>query len=284
MTRAAEPLPFRRVAIAGLGLIGGSIAARLRRSAPAVRIAGVDTRPVLERARARGLVDDGCDTVHGLDADLVVLAAPIDATLQLMEQLAGSPATAPLVTDTCSIKRQVMTGAAGVPRFIGGHPMAGKEQSGLDHADADLFAGRPWLLVAANQESDDAQAVAAIVEALGAIPLFVDAAWHDRVMAYVSHLPQLLAVALMNAAGEACGEQGLAIAGRAFREMTRVASSPPDLWDGILRGNADNVQAALDELRAQLPSAGPDAAALHESFARARGWRTQLPSRPGPPS
>ena len=276
-----------RVAIVGLGLIGGSIAARLRREAPGVGIVGVDTPAVLAGAGALGLIDEACDAVGRVDVDLIVLATPVDATIDLL-RTTGVFSGRAIVTDTCSTKRGVVSAAreAGVARFIGGHPMAGSEHAGLEHAEPELFQDRPWLLVADDPRGADAVATAAFAARLGARPMFVEAAWHDRTMAYVSHVPQLLAVALMNAAGETCGERGLAASGRAFREATRLASSPPDLWAGILRTNADYVREALDAIAAQLPrgTALVDADRIREAFAQARDWRSRLLARSELPS
>jgi prephenate dehydrogenase len=279
MAAAEAKSPFRRVAVVGLGLIGGSIAARLRRSAPDVRLTGIDHPTVLDRALALGLIDERRAVLADVDVDLVVLATPVDATPDLLAA-AGAAGTTALITDTCSTKRHVMAAAsaAHVARFIGGHPIAGSEHAGLEHADADLFRNRAWLLVARDAGAADARALAAFVTLLGAVPAFVDADLHDRTMAYVSHVPQLLAVALMNAAGESCGEAGLASAGRAFREMTRLAASPGDLWQGILRTNEDNVAEALAAVVAQLPSSAAlhDADRLRADFDRARYWRARV--------
>jgi prephenate dehydrogenase len=287
MPAAGADPPFRRIAIAGLGLIGGSIAARLRQTAPAVRLIGLDTPSVLDRARARGLIDEAAVDLAGIGADLLIVATPIGAAIDLL-RAAGAARLGALVTDTCSTKRQVLAAAAEarLPRFVGGHPMAGAEHAGLDHADADLFGDRPWLLVADDPQTPDARALAALVGQLGASASFVDASWHDRTMAYVSHVPQLLAVALMNAAGTSCGDAGLAAAGRAFLEMTRLASSPGGLWADIVGTNADNIEEALGALAAELPSG----AALHDldrlraSFTRAREWRARAAAVAGLPS
>ena len=282
MPAADAASPFSRVAIVGVGLIGGSIAAALRRAAPDVHIIGVDERSVLTRAEAAGLIDEAAGALADVDADLVVLAAPVDATIDLLRAAAALRGR-PVITDTCSTKRQVMSAAAdaGVARFIGGHPMAGTAHAGVEHADASLFEARPWLLVADDPEGADASAVSSFVARLGATTTFVSASWHDRTMAYVSHLPQLLAVTLMTAAAESVGEAGLAAAGPAFREMTRLSSSPPDLWAGILRTNSDNITAALDVLAAALPRGDllTDPGRVRAAFLEAREWQMRLPAR-----
>lgn len=276
---------FRRVGIIGLGLIGGSIAARLKVRAPQTAVLGVDAPEVLDRAIARGAVDERRLRVGDLsDADLIILATPVDAAIDLIESgaLDSHPA---LITDTGSTKRQVVSAARRLARFIGGHPMAGGEHGGIEHADAALFDDRPWLFVSEAPDGADATALARFATMLGAVPAFVDAAWHDRTMAYVSHVPQLLAVALMRTAGASCGDEGLAASGRAFREMTRLASSPPELWRGILRTNADNVAEALRSLVDRLSDERPltDGALLESAFAEASAWRRRLDAPVAPP-
>ena len=153
---AVEP-PFPRIAIAGIGLIGGSIALAARRAWPAVMIAGVDRGPAAAQAKAQGVIDDVRGSVADLDdADLVIFAAPVEANLALLHEAAAARLGA-LVTDTGSTKRAIVDAGSrlGLSRFIGGHPIAGAERGGLDHARADLFADRPWALMRTpGQESD----------------------------------------------------------------------------------------------------------------------------------
>jgi prephenate dehydrogenase len=278
---AAEP-PFARLAIVGLGLIGGSIALAARRAWPALAIVGVDRPEPVERARRRGAIDESRASVAELaDADLIVLATPVPAILEAVAELgAGSPDA--LVTDVGSTKRRVLEAAAraGLRRFVGGHPMAGAERRGVEHARADLFEGCPWVLVEPAGGAPEAMVVLErFVAGLGAVPHRFDATSHDRVMAYVSHLPQLLAVALMNAAAAGCGESGLGASGRAFREMTRLAESPADLWRGILSTNGDFIAEAVGALIARLPSSERElvaGAALEAAFEEAGRWRRRL--------
>lgn len=279
--------PFTHVGIVGLGLIGGSIALGIRTSWPAVRITGVDRPDVVDAAASQGAIDDGALALSGLEScDLVVLAAPVPAILNLIADAAASRLRA-VVTDVGSTKRVITRAAAdaGLRSFVGGHPIAGSEHAGLLHARPDLFAGRPWMLVGGEAGDASLAGVERFVRGLGAEPRRVDAASHDRTMAYLSHLPQLMAVALMTAAGEACGEDGLADAGRAFHEMTRLAWSPSDVWRGILATNGDFVAEALDTFTARLPSARAlgDGAAIDALFAAAREWRARLQDVPARP-
>jgi prephenate dehydrogenase len=272
----SEP-PFARVGIVGLGLIGGSIALGVRRAWPSATVLGCDRSPSIADAAIGAVVDEAVGRVDGLkDVDLIILAVPLGAMKELMQSIARL-GTRAVITDVGSTKRQVMAAAeaAALSRFVGGHPMGGSERVGLDHARADMFDGRPWLLVRGGGSSDDVARVERFVVGLGALPQWTDADTHDRIVAYVSHLPQLVAVALMNAAKGAVGDDGLSAAGRAFSEMTRLASSPADLWQGILADNADFVTEALQRFVKCLPQDGQldEGEWVREAFARARASR-----------
>lgn len=257
---AAGDVPIRRLGIAGLGLMGGSVALAARAAWPAVTIVGCDRPVAAAAARERGCVDDVVTDPRALaDADLVVLAVPLDAMAETMATLADAvKARRTIVTDVGSIKQPIMQAAAqaGLRAFVGGHPMAGSERGGLDQARADLFGGRPWLLVRGDAPDDVAARVEQFAAALGGDPRWMEASAHDRAVAYVSHLPQMLAVALMNTAEARIGDDRLTAGGRAFDEMTRLASSPPDMWEQIFAANAEFVAEALAEFVARLPQRG----------------------------
>jgi prephenate dehydrogenase len=270
--------PFQRIGIVGLGLIGGSIALRARRQWPSVHIAGIDKAAVLESAIARRVIDTGHKAITDLiDRDLVVLATPVSTILTQLASCASLPG---LVTDVGSTKRRIMMAArdAGLRTFVGGHPMAGAAAGGLDHADAGLFDGRRWMLVEGAPGSRDAGRLHAFVTGMGARPAVVDGDTHDRTVAHVSHLPQLLALSLMSTAGEAVGDTWLSAAGPGFIGMTRLAASPFDVWQGILETNADYIAEAIRDLVAHLPqraSAVTDAAAMASAFAHANAWQAR---------
>jgi prephenate dehydrogenase len=267
--------------VVGLGLIGGSIASRVRTVWPGVRVVGFDRRKVIQEAVRTGVIHDYRTSIAELaDCDLVVLAVPVPSILEFVDE-AAAERLACVVTDVGSTKRVIMGAAAraGVRNFVGGHPMAGAEHSGIAHARADLFEGRPWLLVGGDDErSDSVELVERFVRGLGAEPRRIDATAHDRIMAYVSHVPQLVASALMASAGQRCGGAGLTASGPAFREMTRVAASPFEAWHGTLATNADFVIEALDAFVAKLPAGsairtGQELASL---FAEAQRWRAEM--------
>ena len=273
--------PFARVGIVGLGLIGGSIALALRRRSPSTRIVGVDRADVVELARSAGLIDESADRVDGLaDVDLVILAAPIPAIRESLAALGRAQSRA-IVTDVGSTKRRIVADAlaAGLREFVGGHPMAGREQGGLGAAEAALFEGRPWFLTTGGAHADTVARLKTFVRGLGATPVEIDAERHDRTMAYVSHLPQIAATTLMAEIGSAVGPHGLACAGQGLEDMTRLASSPADLWTGILATNADFIAEAgarVAESLGRFASELEDAAAVEAKFEKANRQREIL--------
>jgi prephenate dehydrogenase len=273
--------------IAGVGLIGGSIALAARHADPERRIIGADLAETAADAKDAGLIDDAIDA-DAPDAadrlaacDLIVLAAPVSANLAWLDRLAAAGTTA-LITDTGGTKRQMMARAAGLPELavIGGHPMAGSERCGFLAADPGLFEGRRWFLTPL--DGAPAQRVAALdafVRGFGAVPTVVDADAHDRVMAAVSALPQVTASALMAVVGERVDDEGLLMSGPGLVDTTRLAGSAATwMTDGLAhnaREVADAIDALIVELRAlrdQLET--PERA--RDLFARAQAWRQTL--------
>jgi prephenate dehydrogenase len=271
--------PFARIGIVGLGLIGGSVALAVRRTWPDVSIIGFDQHGATAAAARQRTVTHTVEHLGDLDGtDLVLFAVPVSAMVELLPVVSRFSRPC-VVTDVGSTKREVMemAASAGLRSFIGGHPMAGSERGGLDHATADLFQRRPWLLVAPDRTTEPAKRVERFVSALGALPHWMDADDHDRAIAFVSHLPQIVSVALMNATAGALDARGLAAGGRAFDEMTRLASSPSDLWEGILTKNADYVAEALAAFVKALPTREnlTDSGWIKDTFDRAATAREQ---------
>jgi prephenate dehydrogenase len=281
---APEP-PFQRIAIIGFGLIGASLALAVRRLWPATLLIAVDRRNVIETAMRMHAADvGGDDLVMAAEADLVVLAAPVLANLGILAQLASYVPGEAIVTDVGSTKRDIVAAARLLParlRFVGGHPLAGAAVGGVESSRPDLFQGRPWILT---PDSDDAAAaltrVSRVIEAIGGQVRTMRADAHDALVAYLSHLPQLAASALMHVVGEHAGAEGLALAGRGLRDTTRLASSPADIWRDITASNQDNIAHAIDELVAILlrmkpaPNAPPEA--LDRTFDSAAQWKRVL--------
>jgi prephenate dehydrogenase len=234
------------IAIVGLGLVGGSLARALTRRGH--RVLGVDRPGPLRRARRDGAIASGVTLrAAASEAEIVVLAAPPLTNRRLLRQLAALAPARLVITDVGSVKRKIVREAArlGLRGFVGGHPMAGRERSGFASSSADLFRGRPWALTPARSRRAEAR-VRALVRSVGGRPVRVSAEAHDRAVALLSHLPQLVAWALLAAAaGDALTRRHLDLAGPGFQDMTRLAKSPRGLWGEILRENEDEVRRAL---------------------------------------
>ncbi len=247
---------FRRVAVLGTGLIGGSFALAIRKHFPANRVSGWDKSDVLRQAESRGAIQEGTSELErALDgADLVYIALPIGLTLELLPRIARRAEPGALVTDACSTKVSICQAAAKhfpqtAARFLGGHPMAGRETCGIVNADAELFAGAKYVLVGDEEETDSrAQAFASLVERIGGRPVWLNAETHDWAVAIISHLPQLVSVALAGVVREETDETGLpmTLAGHGLRDFLRLAGSPYPIWRDIALTNTENIGRALD--------------------------------------
>ena len=279
-----EPPLFPRIGIVGCGLIGGSLAMAARQRWPGSLVIAVDRKDVLETAMRLHAVDvGGDDLVMVADADLIVLAAPVRQNIRILERLADYVAGPALVTDVGSTKVTIAEAARALParlRFIGGHPLAGAAIGGISEARGDLFADRPWFLAAeASRTDDDIRRLEAFVAGIGAIPRRASADTHDLLLAYLSHLPQLTASALMHVVGEHAGADGLALSGRGLRDTTRLAASPSDIWRDVAATNREHVGAALDDLIAVLQAMRQDleeGATIDTVFESAAGWKRAL--------
>ena len=280
---------FNRIAIVGLGLIGGSWGMALRERGVAARRVGCDRPEVLDRALALGAVDEGSAEVATAvrDADLVILATPVGSILDLLPRLKSAASPRALVTYVGSTKRLICQRAREIfgdePLFLGGHPLAGKERSGIANASAALFDGSRYVLapLLPNHLRDArVKAFSTLVEAVGAKPFVTEASTHDRAVAFLSHLPQLVSSGLASmVAGQGAEDfLPLELAASGFRDVTRLAESPYNLWRDICLTNIENIQAALDALIDKL-----EAMKLHLSdrelerdFARASKLREKL--------
>lgn len=251
------PDAFHRVAILGTGLMGGSFGLAVRRALPHAPVVGWDRADVLRAAAARGAIQVGVTDLQNAvaDADLVYVALPVGATLEVLPQVARHASQSALVTDACSIKANIVRAAAehfrGGACFVGGHPLAGKETAGVEHADAELFRGARYALIGPHGKADERAArLAALLKSIGAEPVWMEAEAHDRAVAFVSHLPQLAAVALAGVLRDATDHSGLPLmlAGPGARDTLRLAGSPYALWRDICLANRENIATAIDQM------------------------------------
>ena len=268
MGRLTEP-PFRRIAIVGVGLIGGSIAKAATAAWPSIAVVPLDT---------------GDDLARVSGADLVVLAAPVLANVAILPALAGHLSPATLVTDVSSTKRLITAAAGAVPglTFIGGHPMAGAARGGAANARADLFERRPWILTPGAEDAGPGQRLEAFVTGLGGVPHIMTPELHDQFVGAVSHLPQLTASALLHVVGTLAGDAGLEIAGPGLYDTTRLAASPAGIWKDVAATNHDVLRPALDALIAALSDMRDSletGEGIDAVFTSACRWREELDRR-----
>jgi prephenate dehydrogenase len=281
-------MPIRQITIVGTGLIGGSFALALRKRKFAGKIVGCDRESALKKAKMRGVIDDGFaepgDAVRG--SQLVMLATPVLAIVDLIGRLGPAMPASTLLTDVGSTKAAVVERALRVfgknagKRFLGGHPMAGKENSGVDYADADLFQNAVWFLTPLPEQNLNHGILAEFagwIDQIGARIAMLPAEDHDRLCAWISHVPQMISTALAAALVEEFGEEAplLPAGGRALREMTRIAASPYSMWRDIAISNKKNVEDALLKVEQRLAHIRENLAsrALAEEFDLAHGLK-----------
>ena len=269
---------IQQITIIGTGLIGGSFGLAVRKHGFHGRIVGCDREPVLETARRLGAIDraviDPVEACRG--SQVVLLATPVGGIIDLIERLGPVLPPDVLLTDVGSTKAEIVArarqvfGAAAAERFLAGHPMAGKERSGIEQADADLFRDAPWFLVPSpgqNLLAAPMNHFVVLLETIGARILPLEAEVHDRLCAWVSHLPQMVAIALAATlldefgvetrhAASPPGDPTLAdihaVSGRQLREMTRTAASPYSMWRDVALTNTENLEHALQRLEQRL--------------------------------
>jgi prephenate dehydrogenase len=237
------------VAVVGLGLMGSSFALALKEARPEIVIVGIDTDSrTLRKALDRGIVASASNDASVVDmAEVVVIGAPIQASREVFAQLAGRT-QGKVVTDMASTKASVMewASAAGID-LVGGHPMCGKEQAGIDAADVSMFKDAPWVLTRTDP------VLIELVQAVGAHPIVMDAETHDRLVAGVSHAAFLLSVGYVLALSRRSDwPEASRLAAGGFRDMSRLAAGDPELYAGVTRTNRANLLEQLDAVTAEL--------------------------------
>jgi prephenate dehydrogenase len=277
---------MKTVAIFGVGLIGGSFALALRKAGFAGRIIGVSSAETIRRALELGVIDEGMAAQDAAAAaDLIYLAQPILRIIEMLPQLDPWVRPDALVTDAGSTKSAIVERACAISRcqFLGGHPMAGREQRGVEAAQADLFQGRPYVLTprsGAELETPPVREFIAWIEKIGAFPIILSPAEHDQIVAYTSHLPQLASTALAAMLEGRSGPKA-GVFGPALVDSTRLALSSFDIWGDILATNREPIRSALKCYIAQLEEFSQvlDDRKIEEHFRRAAKFASELRER-----
>jgi prephenate dehydrogenase len=288
-----EAAEFGRTAIIGVGLIGGSIGLRTKAAQHIGTVVGHDLPEVLEEALQRGAIDRGAgDLAEAVaDADLVVLAVPVEEAVRLLPTVLRVAKPEAVVTDTCPVKAELLRIAGQVDNaraiYVGGHPLAGSDRQGIANADADLFESAYWLLTPHAETAPAAkESLSWWVRILGAYPVVLDAELHDRIMAVTSHVPFVVALALSLWVMRQSAEQPLfaKLATGNFQSMTQAACLPLAVWESVLRTNQADLEKALSEFASVLEECAADlrAGKLSDVWQQAYALQRRLSrERPG---
>lgn len=284
--RMSEASPYKHLIIIGVGLIGGSIAAAARRRWPDCRVTGIGRKAErLQAAQDAGLLSDWGHTVSGIEPHaeaIVIVCLPVDLIPAAVIAAAEATPDSVLITDAGSVKQSIQDGVnaseGAVRQFVGAHPIAGSEQTGFEFADSELFVDRPCIVTPSCAGDAADQRCQEFWKSLGARVSVLNPEEHDRVLAFTSHLPHLMA-----AVTASCLEQSdLAFAGTGFRDTTRIAAGDAVLWQQILCSNRDQVLRAVEQAEAALHSLSSalqseDHSAVADFLNRAASLRRSLP-------
>jgi prephenate dehydrogenase len=277
-------MPFKQITIIGTGLIGGSLGLAIKAAGFGGKVVGCDREAAVDRARAMRAIDLGTeDPIEAIQgSDLIILATPVGAIIDLIERIGPLASPDALITDVGSTKKEIIDRARAVfgdrapQRFLAGHPMAGKEHGGIENAESRLFINAVWLVVpqaGQDLEKGKIREYRDLLEKAGARVMKMDADRHDRLCAWISHLPQMVSTAIAGTLVDELGDtpDQHAIGGRALREMTRIAGSPYSMWRDIAYTNAPNIEQALHKLEQRLAHIRENLRnpALREEFERA---------------
>jgi prephenate dehydrogenase len=255
-----EESDFKKITIIGVGLIGGSLGLALKKKNPKYKITGIDKLEIIEKAIARGAIDEGTINLeNGIkEADIIIIATPVKTILDLLPRINPFIKKGCIVTDTGSTKGQIVETADKILSkdvyFIGGHPIAGSEKYGIDSADPHLFQDKTYILTPTNDTNLLAlKKIFLLIKIINAKRLILDPLEHDRIVGAVSHLPQIMAVSLTNMIGELGQQENnnnyFKAIGEGFKDMTRIASSPYQMWEDICETNQENILEMIQEFR-----------------------------------
>ncbi|MEW5799407.1 MAG: prephenate dehydrogenase [Bacteroidota bacterium] len=279
------------ITIIGLGVIGGSLGLAIKQNNSRAVITGVGKQQRINAALRRGAIDYGALSIPAAvhDADIVFICTPVYTILSMLPEIAKNIKPSAIVTDVGSTKVEITTAAKKIFRtkgiFVGGHPMAGSEGKGIDFADPLMFQNATYVLCAEPKHNRAAKTLAGLLHAIGARVLFLSAKEHDTVAAAISHLPQLVAVAMMNLAGKKNKKNPafLQLAAGGFRDITRIASSPYEMWKDILSSNSKEIRSVIREFTKLLGAFEKDLRSkktqhrFAQQFASAKTLRDAIP-------
>jgi prephenate dehydrogenase len=249
---------MHKISILGLGLIGGSLAKALKNSGKEFEIIGFDKDPVLGEALRLGIIDSKIDSAEeSINSEVIFLCLPTDLSLEYFRKLSPKLKEATIISDVCGVKgifEDEWEKIKSEGFYVGGHPMTGKEKGGIENSDPLLFENSLYLLSEKGNNFPNVNQFTDLIKLLGCRIRFIDPYLHDKVIAYVSHLPQVLAVSLVNSLKENETINYLDFAAGGFRDMTRVASSGFEIWEPIFRYNKNEIISSIDDLILRLES------------------------------
>lgn len=280
-------MEIKNISILGLGLIGGSLAKALKRSNPNFFISAFDRQNILNLAREDKVIDEQLtDISQSLKSDLIFLCLPVDASIEAFKFLLPHLKENQIITDVCGVKEifhQIWHETKSKGFYIGGHPMAGKEKSGYENSESTLFENCVYILSESSKEFPYINNFTDIIHQLGARITFLNPKVHDIIVAAVSHLPQLIAVSLINSAAlKDSGINFFDYAAGGFRDMTRIASSDFNIWESIIKLNNKNILQAIDNFIFDLEEIKESISKnnlkiIAEKFESARSKRDEIP-------
>ncbi len=280
-------MKVEKIAIIGLGLIGGSIAKSIRSFSSDHKISAFDNADVLEKAIQQDVIDQKLSSFEdALESDLIFISLPVDASLTVFEKLSDKIKPGQILTDVCGVKsvfQEIWDSKERKGFYIGGHPMTGKEKSGFDNSDPLLFENCVYILNESAAELPVINSLTEIIHQIGAKITFLNPKVHDIIVASVSHLPQLVSVSLINSANfKESAINFFDYAAGGFRDMTRIASSEFRIWEPIIKQNKKNIIQAIDNFILDLEQikksiAKEDYKKLSEKFENARIKRDEIP-------
>lgn len=279
-------MAFEKISIIGLGLIGGSLAKAVKNISPGSYISAYDTSSAANTALSEGVIERKLNSLEeAAESDLIFVCTPVNASLNILKALAPKLSENTVITDVCGIKGALhdlwkKTGSRA--NYIGGHPMTGKEVGGYINSDPILFENAIYILSSLAEKNGKFNDFVSLIKSLGARVMILNPYEHDEVIAYLSHMPQLLSVALINAAAKSNDINYMDFAGGGFRDMTRIASSRFDIWESVIQFNKDKIAGAIDnliselrEIKGYVKNFSPDK--LNDKFEASRLKRDEIP-------